>query len=110
MDKTKNEEKETREPVNLRDKQLLEETRWLLSLEQDERTEYVRGVFSSISNSIAAIATAEGGLKDKLNMVNNFLIELDEKSPELIPPITYAVKPEFQEAFKDFLRALASNT
>jgi len=110
MDQTNDEEKETREPINLRDKQLIKETRWLLSLEPDERTEYVQDIINSISRSLAAISSSEGGLKDKLKMVNDFMIELDEKSPELIPPITYAVKPEFQDAFSGFLRSLASNT
>jgi len=110
MDTPENKEKTTRTQINLRDKQLIEETRWLLSLEPDERTPYVRSVINGISQSLSTIATTEGGLKEKLNMVNAFLTELDEKAPELIPSITYAVKPEFQESFKDFLRSLASNT
>jgi len=109
MDQTENNE-ETTSQITPKDKQLIEETRWLLDLPPDERTKYVRDTLHGLSQSIKTIATTEGSLKDKLNWVNAFLIELDEKAPELIPPITYAVKPEYQESFKEFLRALASNS
>jgi len=89
---------------------LVEETRWLLNLPEPDKTEYVRGIINGLSNSIKQITTHQGSLSEKLALINGFIQELDVKAHILIPPITYAVKPEFQEVFRQFINQLAQET
>lgn len=100
MDEVKDKEQE-----KLRQK-LVSETRWLLTLEEAERIEYVRAIIDGLAKSIKKISTYEGSIPEKVALINAFLQELDEKAPTLIPPITYAIKPEYQEIFKTFLNQM----
>ena len=85
---------------------LIEETRWLLNLPEPQRTEYVRDMINGLSKSIKQITNHQGGMAEKLALINGFIQELDEKATVLIPPITYAVKPEFQEVFRSFINQM----
>ena len=98
-------ENENREQAIFTDK-LVAETRWLLGLSEPERTQYVRNIINGLSQSINQITTHQGGLTRKLELINAFIQELDTKAHILIPPITYAVKPEYQEVFKSFINRL----
>ena len=103
MDENKN-----REQAIFTDK-LVAETRWLLALTEPDRTQYVRDIINGLSQSISKITTHQGGLTQKLELINAFIQELDTKAHVLIPPITYAVKPEYQEVFKSFMKRLIPN-
>jgi len=87
-------------------KELVAETRLLLSMPEDKRREYVIGVINGLADAVKAISHHEGSIAEKLGMVNAFLNELDEKAAVLIPPLTYAVKREYQDAFRSFLTSL----
>lgn len=100
MDKNKN-----REQAISTDK-LIEETRWLLKLPEAERTVYIRNIINELSKSIQQITAHQGGIAEKLDLINALIQELDEKSHILIPPITYAIKPEYQEVFGSFINQL----
>ena len=101
-------ETQDREQAIFTDK-LVAETRWLLALAEPERTQYVRDIINGLSQSISKITTHQGGLTQKLELINAFIQELDTKAHVLIPPITYAVKPEYQEVFKSFINRLIPN-
>lgn len=98
-------ENEDRKQENFTEK-LVEETRWLLNLPEPKRTEYVRDIINGLSKSIKQISNHQGGMAEKLALVNALIQELDEKASVLIPPITYAVKPEFQEVFRSFINQM----
>ena len=85
---------------------LVEETRWLLNLPEPDRTVYIRDVISGLSKTIRQITNHQGGMAEKLALINGFIQELDEKATVLIPPITYAVKPEFQDVFRYFINQM----
>ena len=100
MDETQDKEQE-----HLRQKLVLE-TRWLMTLEETERVEYVRGVINGLAQSFRKISSYEGNIPEKVAIINAFLQELDEKAPTLIPPITYAIKDEYQDVFRTFLNQM----
>ncbi len=85
---------------------IVEETRWLLNLPEPERTVYIRDIISGLSKTIKQISNHQGGMAEKLALINGFIQELDEKADILIPPITYAIKPEFQEVFRSFINQM----
>ena len=82
------------------------ETQWLLGLPEKDRIEYVRGVINGLIKSIQTIAEHQGGIFEKLDLVNQLVKELDENASRMIPPIQYSFKPEFQDVLGDFLRHL----
>lgn len=85
---------------------LRNETAWLMDLEEEKRVEYVRETIANLGISIERIIYFEGGFQEKLAVIQQFLAELESSSANLIPPIVYAVKPEFQDVFRDFLKRL----
>jgi len=100
------EDREQEEEQVAFNERLVAETQWLLGLPEQKRTEYIRGVINGLAQSIQQIAEHQGGIMEKLNLVSQLVEELDENAPRMIPPITYAIKPEFQDVFSDFLRHL----
>ena len=89
------------------EEQLEKETRWLMSLPEKQRTEYVNQVLESIAESIRRIASQPNNM-EKLQMAKALFDELNKKSTTIIPPVIYAIRPEFQHAFIKILKE-ASN-
>ena len=65
-------ENENREQAIFTDK-LVEETRWLIALPEPDRTIYVRDIINGLSQSISKITTHQGGLTQKLELINAFI-------------------------------------
>ena len=100
MDETQDKEQE-----RLRLK-LVAETQQLMSMPEPDRTEYVRGVINSLAEGVKKISAYQGSIPEKIAVINAFLQELDDKAPQLIPSITYAIKPEFQDVIRTFLNQM----
>ena len=86
---------------------LEKETQWLMSLTPEKRTQYVKGVIESLGDSFKEIANAKGkGRKAKAAF--KFLKELNNKTTDILPPIVYSIKPEFQQVYIGVLQELAA--
>jgi hypothetical protein len=52
---------------------------------------------------------SEKNTLNQLKMANQFWNELQQQSSQIIPPLLYAVKPEFRPAFLQMLQAISQS-
>ena len=77
---------------------LVEETRWLNSLSEEQRRAYVNSIIENLIRSVRKII-AEPNPLEQLKLAQLLLEEARSKAQTLIPPIMYMIKPEFQPTF-----------
>ena len=78
-----------------------------MSLSPEDRVEYVNTVLENLAESLRDIANQEG-IMEKIQLVDQFFKELNDKAATLQPPIVYAIKPDFQQTFQKFLKEFSS--
>lgn len=83
------------------------ETRALMAMREDERFEYVKGVIESLGAAFKEIINQKGRL-NQMKMGQELWNELDEKAPELIPPIIYSIKPEYQQTYIKLMKEIGA--
>ncbi|MEM2946558.1 MAG: hypothetical protein QXI87_09500 [Thermoproteota archaeon] len=86
---------------------LIAETRWLLSLPEEARIAYVNSVLKNLAEGLKQIAKTEAPL-EKLKQAQQFFEELNSKANVIMPPVIYAIRPEFHETFKALLKELSN--
>ena len=89
------------------EERLAAETRWLMSLAPEARTQYVKGVIESLGDSFKEMFNVKGKIK-LAKTADNFLKELNDKATTLIPPIVYSMKLEFQPIYLRFLEEVSA--
>lgn len=93
--------------VDPQEKQYIAET-GLNSMTEQQRIQYVYNLIQSLTNAIMQIKSEKNTL-NQLKMANQFWNELQQQSSQIIPPLLYAVKPEFRPAFLQMLQAISQS-
>jgi hypothetical protein len=84
----------------------IEESNRILAMPEPQRTQYVTQVILSLAVAIKKIAETQG-LLNKKRKLEKLIGEWMQKSPKLLPPLIYSIKPEFREAYLPILEALS---
>ena len=78
------------------------EVRYFLSLDKEERDEYVKKMILSLAETIKKLAQE----KNPINLVakaRQLLKELEDKNVEIEVPLLYAMKPQYQPVIIELL-------
>jgi hypothetical protein len=78
----------------------------LAGMTEQQRIQYIYSIIEALTNAIVKIKSEKNTL-NQLKMANQFYNELQQQSSQIIPPLLYAVKPEFRPAFLQMLQAIS---